>query len=707
MTDQNEKSVSGHYGSQRKIIKEISLENIGEALDMKKNVYGIFRHIPLIFMTTLIFTALFSYLSYKLLHTYSAEAVLIFQQSEKVQNTSQDNFEQLHLSLASAVEMVTLSANLKAVKSILGLDLAIEQIKQMIAVDVAGKNSNLINISVSTDNPSLAIDIANTLANVAVRNSQQLSQKQLQSAYKFFENQQANLKTKLQQQLAIIAQFRQDNRLTGVDVFSTNTGTSLTEAELRLETANSDYTRMLVEYENLKREYEKIPDKIPKSPLDAEGSAMKSRVVQIQLSLLDARSRLAPDNPKIKALERQLTELYKASADDENPNTPKVYEPNPLKEKLNLELMTMNARLRAAKKLREEMAENMRKLHEDMNKMTQVQMRLTQLVGDKIKLEEQIKSAEIKMRSLEVGQNLGKSDVELYHEADKAFSPENSILYMLLPIVGFLLGSSLGIASAFTLEFFDKKIRTPKQLEISYTVPYIACIPEMQDLERSNAQKKLLSYVRTIVERLTLIAGPFRVLTILSSQENEGKSTLAFFLAQYYQQIGKTAIIIEFDYRANPHYDPHEEPAKGLENYLMGQATVDEITYQGNPHRIKAHYDPAMKELVKTNKMDQLMQELKEQYDIIIIDSPGIVDDEYAINLIELSQASLFVIGSSKVNKGIVDSSLKKLDDYHLAPSALIFNRVLALYLDDPKILKEFESEQGQWMKKLTTFLKR
>ena len=65
------------------VFREITDENMISAIDHKKYFYGILRHIPLILACTLFTSALFAYISYKLLHTYTANAVLIFQDSEK------------------------------------------------------------------------------------------------------------------------------------------------------------------------------------------------------------------------------------------------------------------------------------------------------------------------------------------------------------------------------------------------------------------------------------------------------------------------------------------------------------------------------------------------------------------------------------------------------------------------------------------------
>ena len=149
-------------------------------------------------------------------------------------------------------------------------------------------------------------------------------------------------------------------------------------------------------------------------------------------------------------------------------------------------------------------------------------------------------------------QNLGKSDIELYHDADKAFSPENSLLYMLLPILGFIMGTGLGLGISYIMEILDSKLRTPRQVEINYNVPNIATVPEISGLTKFNATNKLLPYTRSIAERLHLINENLKSLTILSTKQKEGKSTIAYELAQYYKHIGKKTIVARIRLQRKP-----------------------------------------------------------------------------------------------------------------------------------------------------------
>ena len=106
---------------------------------------------------------------------------------------------------------------------------------------------------------------------------------------------------------------------------------SAAKAQAEYEQSRMSYNARLVEYENLTREVGKIPDRTLRYAYD--DNPWKERILQTEMSLLEARTRYATDNPKVKMLEASLAELRKIVSEDsqEVDLTGQVYERNPLK----------------------------------------------------------------------------------------------------------------------------------------------------------------------------------------------------------------------------------------------------------------------------------------------------------------------------------------------------------------------------------------
>ena len=137
-----------------------------------------------------------------------------------------------------------------------------------------------------------------------------------------------------------------------------------------------------------------------------------------------------------------------------------------------------------------------------------------------------------------------------------------------------------------------------------------------------------------------------KVIGITSSLPNEGKSTIATSFAQLLAQSGLRTILIDADLR-NPSLSGRlASPAKlGLLDLVLGRATINEVVWTDPSTRLSflptvvdarlAHSS----EILGSPAMHKLIQDLKHQYDRVVIDlSPlaPIVDVRATKKIIEL-----------------------------------------------------------------------
>lgn len=665
------------------LVKEVKLEDIGDTVDVRKLLLGIFRHYLVIAVFIIGGAAGAWKIAESIKNTHKAQAVLIYNQVDP--DILESDYEVLRFSLPSAVEMVTLPANLKAVRSILGLDMTSPELRELITVDLPILDSNLVNIIVEHENPSLAIDIANTLAHVAMKNSQNLARKQWHSAYLYFKEKGGEYDLKLDQQMQQIGDFRKDHKLLGTDLTGYMANQLLSDAELRLQQTNLEYTRLLVEYENLKREYSKIPDQIEKSMI--QDSMLQGRISQIDTILLEARTKYAPENPKIKALEEQLDELKKRATETGiEEDTVILTEKNPVRAKLDLDLVTLQARLRSTLRIKEEMEKIVKNVEAEATESNQQQITLVELLNERKLTENRIATNEKDVQATEVKLHLGKGDIELYQEAEKAFPFEGSFLVDLLPLIGAMVGGIMGMFIAFLIEVADRRIRTEKQIELTYNLPCLSVFPELSFLTRWNSERKTRFHIRSLAERLELTGKEYQSLALISATSGEGKSFIAYYLAHYYIQKGIKTVVLELDPKKSNMFPKNNAPQKPLESYLQKGASWNEIISTVPLHHIRAESLDAIDAYLGTEEWAAFWCQLTDNYEQIILDIPGIADHEASISMAKFAEQSLYIIGSKKVKKHYVDSSLKILDIYQLRPLGIVLNRVLSTYIDNIRI---------------------
>jgi Mrp family chromosome partitioning ATPase/uncharacterized protein involved in exopolysaccharide biosynthesis len=688
------------------VFKEADDDDLMERFDSKKLLHGLGRHLLLIISSMIGFGILGGLATYHYLTTYKADAIVLFQ--EDMPKTLSGGYILTNFSLPTVLDMIKLPSNYVAAKAILGLSLNAKTLEDMTDISTPRNNSNLIRIEVKSDNQNLAIDLANTVAKIAVKNSQEFYQKQLQTALENFKTELENMRSRLTSQTQDIEEFKKLHQYFEMTADYAGLLNQIQEARSSYDSAVLRYNSLLVEYENLKQQFENIPAQKPVSII-SQNNPMQVRVLGLQSALAEARAHYSSENPKVKALESELSELMKQYGGNESDQKGKIMEPNPAKEKVQLDLMRMEGKVRSAQKTKQDLFINLSKLEKQSLTLPSEQMVFSKLLQNKTITEEQIKFLNNAVESTQLLLNVPKGSMELYQLADRAQPDKDSLLINLLPILGLLFGLGSGIAASLFLEMKDPYMRTAKQVELAYHAPSLQVIPEIPSLTKKNVEEATLFFIRNIAERLEIAAKKTpkhadQALSIafLSSQENEGKSLISYHLAKYYQRLNKKVVYLEFDHRPNPFIEAPPETFPSLETYLRGAADINDVVMHGKPDLITVRQaETKMKEFLKSPHMHTLWDKLNKDYDIVIIDAPGIIEDQYAPNLAKLCDLSVFIIGSSFVPKKILDESLKELEAMHVKLTGVILNRVLPIYIDNKRIKLESKRVQKAFWQKL------
>ncbi|MEO9631858.1 MAG: polysaccharide biosynthesis tyrosine autokinase [Sulfitobacter sp.] len=254
-----------------------------------------------------------------------------------------------------------------------------------------------------------------------------------------------------------------------------------------------------------------------------------------------------------------------------------------------------------------------------------------------------------------------------------------------------ILGLIVGAAAVLFREMAQNTFRTPEDLEAKTGYSVIGQIPKITVKARKNVLEYLTrkpnsaaaESVRNLRTSLLLanIDKPPKVIMSTSSVPGEGKTTQSIALAQNFAGLGAKVLLIEGDMRRRvlSEYFSHTHP-HGFLSVMAGDISLkDAIVYDeglnadilyGQKSRVNAA------DLFSSKTFREFIQDLRNYYDYIIIDSPPVLAVPDARVLGQLADAIIYSVKWDSVSHRQVLDGLKSLESVNLTPSGLILSQI-------------------------------
>lgn len=253
-----------------------------------------------------------------------------------------------------------------------------------------------------------------------------------------------------------------------------------------------------------------------------------------------------------------------------------------------------------------------------------------------------------------------------------------------------LLGLAAGFGLILLVRFLNPYIYDKETVEGLTNTPIIGVIRKFPDFIDKDSRQALsltkpksvfAESVRSVRTNLSFLAShkSSKTICITSEISGEGKSFVTINLAGTLALIDKKIILIAADLRKSKLHKAFGSDNKiGLSTYLTGQVSLKEVIVHDHIHKIdfipSGPVPPNPSELLHTDAMKKLLEELSPQYDYVLVDTApvGLVSD--AVPLIRQSDVNLFVIrsGKSQVRAAAIPERLSR--EYGLNNMAIVLN---------------------------------
>ncbi|WP_186526299.1 polysaccharide biosynthesis tyrosine autokinase [Leekyejoonella antrihumi] len=244
--------------------------------------------------------------------------------------------------------------------------------------------------------------------------------------------------------------------------------------------------------------------------------------------------------------------------------------------------------------------------------------------------------------------------------------------------LGLILGLTIGASVALLRDHFDTSVHSSEDLQrLSGVaplgeVPYEASIAE-QPLVALRHDSIAVESFRTIRTNLQFVDvdNPPKQIVITSALSNEGKTVTACNLALALAQGPSKVCLVEGDLRlpkAASYFGLNG--AVGLTNVVTGQYLLDEVLVPWNRSQITVlpagTTPPDPSQLLGSLAVQDILAQLRERFDVVIIDAPPVLPVSDAAVLSAASDGAVLVVRQGQTHRDSVSEAIERLQNAHV-----------------------------------------
>lgn len=485
------------------------------------------------------------------------------------------------------------------------------------------RNTGLIEIGIYHTNPQLAANIANTIAVVYQEARQRLTAKGVTTGL-------AQLEEEVDKQRKLVAELsrnasriRAEKGINDIDPENFTSNPSAEDRRMIASEANVTQQRKIVA--ELRVNLEQIEGLKPEELMEAlrtlgiQEATVERALADLQVAttmesqLLNAG--LGENHPKIHSL-RAVKETHQRTLSDQ----------------LESIRRSQAVRLRAAESTLESLEKDLEADKADQLKEGADMEAYVTAKSDYIQARRILDTAELTLKTKRIETGINPDVATIWERAEPSFTAArpNVPAYMALAAV---VGVVVGVGLAFFIEYLDTSVKTLDDVERHLKVPVLAVIPkDISVLMKTQAEVADAEAYRILRARIEF-SKPNReanTFTLISGGPGEGKSTTLNNLAYTCAKGGYNVLVVDADLRRPSQHQFFEvDNSFGLTDYLTGKADIEEIIHTTKIDNLS--FIPAGQVvgsdvgILNSQRMTDLMQRVKGQYDLVFFDSPPIL----------------------------------------------------------------------------------
>jgi len=482
------------------------------------------------------------------------------------------------------------------------------------------RNTDLLQISVFDTNPQMAADIANKI--VAVYQDKRVEEEKeiLNRAVTTMNEEVSKQQKRVDDSAAEMSRIREEEHIIDLNP----EGTEDTQAPIN---------NMVVKQEAAVNEAE------------TKVATLQSQLEQIEkLKGLDLMRMLATLNIQDPTVQKVLPMYQEAVAQEAlflnsgfGPNHPKVKAIHATQEVYSQQLaeqvssirVALEKNLKTAQATRDELRKRLDEINAKQLQNKNLSANYTRAKNTYIKEKLLLDGVRTRAQSQTMELAMPRVAVSVKQVAEPPSYPVRPRVGLNL-MLGGLVGLVVGLGLAFFIEYLDTSVKTMEDVESLLGLPVLAIIPKGIHLlhkdQGDSPDAEAYRILRTNIE-FNRKSPQANTISLVSGGPGEGKSTTIANLAFISAQGGYSTLIVDADLRRPVQHDIFElDNSIGLTNYLTTEMQLHEVIFPTTVENLSLLPSGILPSdavgILNSQRMSDMIAELKQRYDIVFFDSP-------------------------------------------------------------------------------------
>ncbi len=264
--------------------------------------------------------------------------------------------------------------------------------------------------------------------------------------------------------------------------------------------------------------------------------------------------------------------------------------------------------------------------------------------------------------------------------------PNQSIVYLICAFLGILFGGGILVFRYVTFNDIinapDLQKLLPEKANFLGAVPlYKKKMRYSQVVVNESSKSRMAEAIRSIRANMSFINKDAKVIAVSSSISGEGKTFVVLNMAGLIAANGKKTVVIDLDLRKPKiHHGFNTENYDGMSNLISGFVNIDDVVRTSHIQNLfyitAGPIPPNPSELIQSARLQEILEDLKTKFDVIMIDNPpvGIVSD--GIQILANADIPLYVFKANYSKRMFVNRVEELFEVQKLKNLNIILNGV-------------------------------